>query len=189
MELWLWRSATGEYRKHEPFLFTFFSALSCSQEKIRSYIRTIACCFMLVRNNTHTWSDMMNVIQCNTDACFQYFLAISLANVTEDCTHCFSSLGSDDEPVTERHCHCINQQVGRKWKDVLRYLRTEEVTIDALDEDYSKVAEKFYQGLLAWMRSRGTQRATTKKLCEALHRAGCSEALNKLSREGMSSYC
>ena len=99
----------------------------------------------------------------------------------------FLSLGSDNEPVTERHCRVIYQQVGGgKWRDVLRNLSIGEATIENVDEDYSKVAEKFYQGLLTWMRSRGTQRATTKKLCEALHLAGCSEALEKLSREGMS---
>ena len=95
----------------------------------------------------------------------------------------FSSLGSDNEPVTERHCLCISHQVGGKWKDVLRNLSIEEVVIENVNEDYNKVAEKLYQGLLAW--SRGTQRATNKKLCEALHLAGCSEALEKLSREGM----
>ena len=62
---------------------------------------------------------------------------------------------------------------------MLRNLSIEKVAIENVDEDYSKVAEKFYQGLLAW--SRGTQRATTKKLCEALYLAGCSEALEKLS--------
>ena len=112
-----------------------------------------------------------------------FLLAVSLANVTEASR--FSSLGSDNEPVTERHCRCIYQQVGGNWRDVLRNLSIAEVTIERLHEDYrGNVAEKFYQGLLAW--SRGTQRATTKKLCKALHLAGCSEALEKLSKEGMS---
>ena len=71
---------------------------------------------------------------------------------------------------------------------MLRNLSIAEVTIERLDEDYcGKVAEKLYQGLLAW--SRGTQRATTKKLCEALRLAGCSQALETLSREGMSNNC
>lgn len=75
--------------------------------------------------------------------------------------------------------------------DVLRYLGIEEVTIENLDEDYKycKVAEKFYQGLLEWLRGFGTRGATTKKLYEALRRAGCSEALEKLSIEGMSDNC
>ena len=126
--------------------------------------------------------------ECNTDACFQYFLAVSMANVSE--AFSFSSLGSDNEPVTVKHFRCINHQVGaEKWRDVLRILSMEEVTIENVDAENSTVAEKFYQGLLTWMRSRGTQRATTKKLCEALRLAGCSEAFEKLSREGMSNNC
>ena len=128
-----------------------------------------------------------NYFATSQDAFFHYFLAVSLANVSEASR--FSSLGSDNEPVTERHCHCMYQQVGGKWKDVLRNLSLEEVVIENVDEDYSKVAEKFHQGLLAWMIRRGTQRATTKELCEALRLAGCSEALEKLSREGMSNNC
>ena len=107
-----------------------------------------------------------------------------MANVTEASS--FSSLGSDYEPVTVKHFRCINHQVGGKWKDVLRNLSMEEVSIENVDAENSKVSEKFYQGLLEWMRSRGTQRATTRELCEALYLAGCKEALEKLLREGMS---
>ena len=54
-----------------------------------------------------------------------------------------------------------------------------EVIIRNLEEDYKhcKVAEKCYQGLLAWMESVGPQNATSKKLCDALRHVGCLQAL------------
>ena len=71
--------------------------------------------------------------------------------------------------------------------DVLRYLDVDEVaTIENVDQDYGRVKEKCYQGLLMWIRSCGTQTATTKKLCDALRQAGCTEALEALSKAGMS---
>ena len=100
-------------------------------------------------------------------------------------------LGSDDEPVTQSHCNCISPLVGGNWKKVLRNLGVDEVPIiENVDKDYKdeKVDEKCYQGLLIWMRSCGLQTATTKKLCDALRQAGCTEALEALSRAGMSSY-
>ena len=96
-------------------------------------------------------------------------------------------LGSDDEPVTQSHCNCISLLVGPKWKTVLRYLGVDEVPIiENVDNDYKTVEEKSYQGLLMWLRSCGTRTATTKKLCDALRRAGCTEALEALSNAGMS---
>lgn len=61
----------------------------------------------------------------------------------------------------------------------------DEMIIRNLDEDYKncKVAEKCYEGLLAWKESLGPQRATIKTLCEALRLVGCSEALKALRRE------
>ena len=38
------------------------------------------------------------------------------------------------------------------------------------------------------MESCGTQTATTKKLCNALRKTGCTKALEALSKEGMSNY-
>ena len=105
--------------------------------------------------------------------------------------HCFSSLGSDDEPVTESHCNCISPLVGGKWKKVLRNLGVEEVpTIANVDNNHchEPVEEKCYQGLSMWMRNSGSQTATTKKLCNALRKTGCTEALEALSKAGMSNY-
>lgn len=60
----------------------------------------------------------------------------------------------------------------------------DEITIRNLDEDYknSKVAEKCYQGLLAWTERVGTEKAATQKLCTALRVAGYSDTL-KTSRK------
>ena len=105
--------------------------------------------------------------------------------------HCFSSLGSDDEPVTQNHCNCISPLVGGKWKNVLRNLGVEEVpTIQNVDKNHSNetVEEKCYQGLLVWMANCGTQTATTKKLCDALRQTGCTKALETLSKAGMSNH-
>ena len=71
--------------------------------------------------------------------------------------------------------------------DVLRYLGVDEVaTIENVDVDYRRVKGKCYQGLLMWIRSCGTQTATTKTLCDALRQAGCTEALEELSKAGLS---
>ena len=67
--------------------------------------------------------------------------------------------------------------------NVLRNLGTKEVAIENLEGNYRKVEEQCYQGLLAW--SRSPPKATTKQLCNALRLAGCSEALETLSREGI----
>lgn len=101
--------------------------------------------------------------------------------------HCFPSLGSDDEPVTESHCNCISSHVGWKWKNILRNLGLAEVHIEHVDADYKdgNVYEKCYQGLLKWMRSCSTQTATTKQLCDALRQTGCIEALEELSKAGI----
>jgi len=102
---------------------------------------------------------------------------------------CFSSLGSDDEPVTQSHCNCISPLVGGRWKKLLRNLGVAEVpTIENVDKDYQNetVGEKCYQGLRKWMESCGPQTATTRKLCDALRQTGCTEALEALSKAGVS---
>ena len=74
---------------------------------------------------------------------------------------------------------------------MLRYLGVEEVpTIENVDRNYSheSVEEKCYQGLLMWMRNSGPQTATTKKLCNALRKTGCTEGLEALSKAGRSNY-
>ena len=74
---------------------------------------------------------------------------------------------------------------------MLRNLGVEEVpTIQNIDTNYSheSVEEKCYQGLLMWMKNCGTQTATTNKLCDALRKTGCIEALEELSRAGMLNY-
>lgn len=101
---------------------------------------------------------------------------------------CFSSLGSDDEPVTQSHCNCISPLVGGRWKKLLRNLGVAEVpTIENVDKDYQNetVGEKCYQGLRKWMESCGPQTATTRKLCDALRQTGCTEALEALSKAGI----
>ena len=81
--------------------------------------------------------------------------------------------------VTERLCFSISPYVGGNWKRVLRNLSMDEMAIRNLDEDFRncKVAEKCYEGLLAWKESLGHQRATITKLCDALRLVGCPEAL------------
>ncbi|KAL9960402.1 hypothetical protein ACROYT_G033854 [Oculina patagonica] len=105
-----------------------------------------------------------------------------------DCVHFSSSLGRDDEPVTEGHCLSVSPHVGVYWMDVLRNLSMNEMMIRNLDEDYKhcKVVEKCYQGLLTWKESVGPQKATLKTLCDALRQVGCSEALKTLSKEDVS---
>ena len=63
-----------------------------------------------------------------------------------------------------------------------------EAVIKNLDEDhkFEMVNEKCYQGLLEWKSRIGPQEATMRKLCDALQKAGCSKALEKLSKRGMS---
>ena len=60
-----------------------------------------------------------------------------------------------------------------------------EEAIENLEENYSRVEEKFYQGLLEWSRSPLAQNATTKTLCDALRQEACSKALETLSKEGI----
>ena len=81
--------------------------------------------------------------------------------------------------VTQKLCFDISPYVGGNWKRVLRKLSMDETTIRNLEEDFKncKVADKCYEALLAWKESLGSQRATTKNLCDALRRVGCSEAL------------
>lgn len=65
------------------------------------------------------------------------------------------------------------------------------MTIRNLEEDhkYCEVAEKSYQGLLKWKEKLGPQKATIKKLCDALERVGCSEALEALRSMQQQSDC
>ncbi|XP_078343251.1 uncharacterized protein LOC144628987 isoform X2 [Oculina patagonica] len=109
----------------------------------------------------------------------------SSSGQTLHCGHQFSSLGRDEEPVTERHCQCISPYVGFKWKKLLRKLSMSETAIKNLEENYKnyEVEEKCYQGLLTWMEKYGPQRATTKTLCDALSHVGCPEALEALWKE------
>lgn len=87
--------------------------------------------------------------------------------------------------MTENLCFCIRTDVGGKWKDVLRNLSVREAIIRNLDEDNkdTSVAQQCYQGLLAWKDLFGPQEATIKKLFDALHLVGRSEALLKALRE------
>ena len=111
------------------------------------------------------------------------FLADSLAvNQTESFSCDISSLGSDRQPATEDHFHCIREEIGAKWKDVLRKLELKEseienICVDHMREPYG-VKEAFYQGLLKW-KNRFGEEATTKKLCDVLLEARCTEALKK----------
>ena len=57
-----------------------------------------------------------------------------------------------------------------------------EKAIKNLEENNknSEVAEKCHQALLKWKEKLGPQGATIKKLCRALQKAGCTEALEAL---------
>ena len=93
-----------------------------------------------------------------------------------------------DELVTQEQFLSICCYVGPEWKIVLRHLGMDEVVIKNLEEDnkYEKVKEKCYQGLLEWGERIGPQEATMRSLCDALKKAGCSKALEKLSKRGIS---
>ena len=73
----------------------------------------------------------------------------------------------------------------------MRKLGISEMTIRNLDEDhkYCAVAEKSYQGLLKWKEELGPQKATVKKLRDALQKVGCSEALKALKSMPHQSDC
>lgn len=64
----------------------------------------------------------------------------------------------------------------------------DETVISNIEEDFKncRVTEKCYQGLLAWRESVGPQKATTKRLRDALLRVGCSEAMETLLKEDTS---
>jgi len=66
-----------------------------------------------------------------------------------------------------------------------------EIAIRNLEEDnkHSEVAEKSHQGLLKWKEKFGPQGATIKKLCRALQKVGCSEALEALRSMPHQSDC
>ena len=94
--------------------------------------------------------------------------------------------------VTRDHGLSICEHVGCKWKSVLRHLDMEETAIENVDLENKYVSEKFLQGLLQWMRNVGSQKATTRTLCNALREAGCSvKALEKfkISKRGTSKKC
>lgn len=128
---------------------------------------------------------MKNAILINCfNACF---LADSPANETKSSSSSFCSLGSDEEPVTDEQLYCIREEIGMKWKDVLRKLGLKEPMIENICVNHKEygVEEMCYQGLLEW-KKRFSEEATTKKLCEVLDELRCSEALKMLSKEGTS---
>ena len=105
----------------------------------------------------------------------------SSANQTESFSYDISSLGSDRQPVTEDHFHCIREEIGAKWKNVLRKLGLREPEIENICVNHKEygVEESFFQGLLKWKKRFGEE-ATTEKLCDVLREARCTEALKKL---------
>ncbi|XP_027046981.1 uncharacterized protein LOC113674694 [Pocillopora damicornis] len=104
----------------------------------------------------------------------------SSANQTESFSYDISSLGSDRQPVTEDHFHCIREEIGAKWKNVLRKLGLREPEIENICVNHKEygVEESFFQGLLKWKKRFGEE-ATTEKLCDVLREARCTEALKK----------
>ena len=108
-----------------------------------------------------------------------FFLADSLANQTESFSYDISSMGSDRQPATEDHFHCIREEIGAKWKRKLglKESEIENICVNHMREPYG-VEESFYQGLLKW-KNRFGEEATTKKLCDVLREARCTEALKK----------
>ena len=120
------------------------------------------------------------------DVDYYFFLDSSKDKVYVQCDDFLTSLGLGKvTPVNENLLYSISPYVGVKWKPVLRKLSIEEATIRNLEEDYknSSVAEKCYQGLLAWKEGQGPQGATIKTLRDALVFVGCCEALKALRRE------
>ena len=107
-------------------------------------------------------------------------MADSSVNQTESFSCDISSLGSDRQPATEDHFHCIREEIGAKWKDVLRKLGLKEPEIENICMNHKEygVEESFFQGLLKWKKRFGEE-ATTKKLCDVLREARCTEALKK----------
>lgn len=94
--------------------------------------------------------------------------------------------GRLNDPVTREDCICICRHIVSHWKLVLRLLGMGETDIENIEADHRHAAaqEKCFQGLFAWTRIASNQVATMQKLCNALHEAGCTEALEKLSRKG-----
>ncbi|XP_068673822.1 uncharacterized protein [Montipora foliosa] len=88
-----------------------------------------------------------------------------------------------DEPVTRQDCVAICRHIVSHWKLVLRHLGMGETDIENIEADHRHAHEKSFQGLLAWTRSTSNQIATMRKLCNALHAAGCTEALEILSKK------
>ena len=88
-----------------------------------------------------------------------------------------------DKPVTEQDCVCICDHIV-DWKMLLRHLKVSEGIIRNVDEDYRRTNEKSYQGLLEWKRTRAHE-ATIRNLCTALWSVRYTEALEKLSSQGM----
>ena len=88
-----------------------------------------------------------------------------------------------DKPVTEQDCVCICDDIV-DWKMLLRHLKVSEGIIRNVDEDYRRTNEKSYQGLLEWKRTRAHE-ATIRNLCTTLWSIGYTEALEKLSSQGM----
>ena len=90
--------------------------------------------------------------------------------------------GSGEGPITDKHIICIHELVGVYWKKVLRNLSMDETTIRNLEEDnkHCELAGKCYPGLLKWRETLGPEKATIKKLCDALQKVGCLKALETL---------
>lgn len=153
----------------------------------RNVVQMSSCFMPVADNNTPRYLIVQN-FRCFNMIMVRLFLVDSPAKVSESSSQLLSSLGCDHVQVTQEHCHCICTKAGKKWRKVLRHLGTEEVAIENLEENYNRVEEKCYQGLLAWSKSPLTKKATTKTLCDALRLAGCSKALETLSQEGMSSH-
>lgn len=129
------------------------------------------CCF------SQAESLGIHFARCTDHRLQSHFLLDSQRSGTVD----FLQLGRDDKPLTESDFRRISYRVGASWRSVLRELTLDNPTIEYLEEDYKIATERFYHGLLRWKGKVGSLNATTKKLCDALHRAGCSEALKTLN--------
>ena len=116
--------------------------------------------------------------QSNFDG-FLFLLAVPRVRFQLD----FPDEGSENEPVTEGHCHCVAEKVDVHWKKLLRELRMEDSTIRTVDEENHEVAEKCFQGLIKWKNCLGSD-ATTRRLCQALQNIGRRDVINVLVAEG-----
>ena len=117
---------------------------------------------------------------------------ILMFSFTADATKCYVSLENkietakaNSQPITDAICNRISEDIGVKWKDLLRSLGIKESIIEIIEEENPRsVAERCYQGLLRWKKSNGPK-ATVGKLAIELCEKGLKDVAASLRSEGM----